>query len=152
MQPILQPETEFKWITEHQQILNKIKQKITKQLQIIMPDTCKPFHILTDKFNTRIEAALLQQHSTEKKTKLISANSRLITSIEMRLSTLIRECSAITFALAEYELTLTGSKHPIVLFSDHKPIIYLFTQNNKPKYRVYRFQLIILNFPNLCNI
>ena len=35
--------------------------------------------------------------------KLISANSRLFTPIEMRLSTLIRECSAIIFALTEYE-------------------------------------------------
>ena len=37
----------------------------------------------------------------------------------MRLSTLIRECSAIIFALTEYEFVLTGSKHPIILFSDH---------------------------------
>ena len=67
----------------------------------------------------------------------------------MRLSTLIRECSAIIFALTEYEFLLTGSNHPIVLFTDHKPIIYLFTQKNKPNQRVYRFQLILMNFPNL---
>ena len=67
----------------------------------------------------------------------------------MRLSTLIRECSAIIFALTEYEFLLTGSNHPIVLFTDHKPIIYLFTQKNKPNHRVYRFQLILMKFPNL---
>ena len=68
----------------------------------------------------------------------------------MRLSTLIRECSAIIFALTEYEFLLTGSNHSIVLlFTDHKPIIYLFTQKNKPNHRVYRFQLILMKFPNL---
>ena len=67
----------------------------------------------------------------------------------MRLSTLIRECSAILFALTEYEFLLTGSKHPIILFSDHKLNIYLFTQKNKPNHRVYRFQLILIKFPNL---
>ena len=67
----------------------------------------------------------------------------------MRLSTLIRECSAIVFALTEYEFLLTGSSHPTVLFTDHKPIIYLFTQKNKPNHRVYRFQLILMKFPNL---
>ena len=67
----------------------------------------------------------------------------------MRLSTLIREGSAIIFALTEYEFLLTGSRHAIIPFSGHKHIIYLFTQNNKPKHRVYRFQLILMKFPNL---
>ena len=84
--------------------------------------------------------------------RLVSANSRLFTPIEMRLSTLIRECSAIIFiifALTEYEFLLTGSNHPIVFFTDHKPITYLFTQKNKPNHRVYRFQLILKKSPNL---
>ena len=156
MQPILKPlykllhkETELKWTKEHQTVFEKMKQTITKQLEITMPDTIKPFYIITDASNTGIGAASLQQHPTEKKMNLISANSRLFTPIEMRLSTLIRECSAIIFALTEYEFLLTGSKHPIILFSDHKPIIYLFTQKNKPNHRVYRFQLILMKFPNL---
>ena len=81
--------------------------------------------------------------------RLVSANSRLFTPIEMRLSTLIRECSAIIFALTEYEFLLTGSNHPVILFTDHKPVIYLFTQKNKPNHRVYRFQLILMKFSNL---
>ena len=139
MQPILQPlykllhkETEIKWTKEHQTVFEKMKQTITKQLEIKLPDTSKPFYIITDASNTGIGAALLQQHPTENKMNLISANSRLITPIEIRLSNLIRECSAITFALTEYEFLLTGSKQPIILFSDHKPVIYLFTQKNKP--------------------
>ena len=156
MQTILQPlykilhkETEFKWTKEHQTVFEKMKQKITKQLEITIPDTSKPFYIITDASNTEIGAALLQQHPTENKMNLISANSRLFTPIEMRLSTIIRECSAIIFALTEYEFLLTRSKHPILLFSDYKPIIYLFTQKNKPNHRVYRFQLILMKFPNL---
>ena len=106
MQPILQPlynllhkETDFKWTKEHQTVFEKMKQTITKQLEITMPDTIKPFYIITEASNTGIGAALLQQHPTENKMNLISANSRLFTPIEMRLSTLIRECSAIIFAL-----------------------------------------------------
>ena len=126
-----------------------MKQTITKQLEITMPDISKPFYIITDASNTGIGAALLQQHPTENKMNLISANSRLFTTIEMRLSTLFRKCSSKIFALTEYEFLLTGSKHPIILFSDHKPIIYLFSQKNKPNHRVYRFQLILMKFPSL---
>ena len=155
MQPILQPlynllhkENEFKWTKEHQQIL-EMKRTITDKLELTMPDTRKPFYIITDASNTGIGAALLQQQPTERKMKLVSANSRLFTPIEMRLSTLIRKCSAIIFALTEYEFLLTGSNHPIVLFTDHKPIICLLTQKNKPNHRVYRFQLTLIKFPNL---
>ena len=156
MQPILQPlsnllhkENDFKWTKEHQQIFDQMKRTITHKLELTMPDTTKPFYIITDASNTGIGAALLQQHPTERKMKLVSANSRLFTPIEMRLSTLIRECSAIIFALTEYEFLLTGSNHPIVLFTENKPIIYLFTQRNKTNHRVYRFQLILMKFPNL---
>ena len=98
MQPKLQPlykllhkETEFKWTKEHQTVFEKMKHTITKKLEITKPDTSKPFYILTNASNTGIGAALLQQHPIENKMNLISANSRLFTPIEMRLSTLIRE-------------------------------------------------------------
>ena len=80
---------------------------------------------------------------------LISENSRLFTQAELRLSTLMRECTAIIYTLTEYEFPILGSKHPTVLFTDHKPIIFLFTQKSNPNHRVYRFQLILMNFPNV---
>ena len=146
MQPILQPlynllhkENDFKWTKEHQQVLEQMKRTITHKIELTMPDTTKPFYIIADASNTGIGAALLHKHPTERKMKLVSANSRLFTPIEMRLSTLIRKCSAIIFALTEYEILLTGSNHPIVLFTDHKPIICLFTPKIKPNHSVYRF-------------
>ena len=80
---------------------------------------------------------------------LISANSRIFTQAELRLSTLMRECTAIIYTLTEYEFLILGSKHPTVLFTDHEPIIFLFTQKPNPNHRVYRFQLILMKFPNL---
>ena len=141
MQPILQPlyillhkENDFKWTQEHQTIFEQMERTITHKLELTMPDTKKPFYIITDASNKGIGAALLKQHPIEKKMRLISANSRLFTPNEMQLSTLIRECSAIILALTEYEFLLTGSNHPIILFTDYKPIIYLFTQKNKPNH------------------
>ena len=61
----------------------------------------------------------------------------------------MRECTAIIYTLTEYEFLILGSKHPTILFTDHKPIIFLFTQKSTPNHRVYRFQLILMKFPNL---
>ena len=80
---------------------------------------------------------------------LFSANSRLFTQAELRLSTLMRECTAIIYTLTEYEFLILGSKYPTVLFTDHNPITFIFTQKSNPNHRVYRFQLILRKFPNL---
>ena len=79
MQPILQPlysllqkENDFKWSKEHQQIFEQMKRTITHKLELTMPDTTKPFYIITDASNTSIGAALSQQHPTERKMKLVS--------------------------------------------------------------------------------
>ena len=80
---------------------------------------------------------------------LISTNSRPFTQAEPKLSTLMRERTAIINTLTEHEFLILGSKHPTVLFTDHKPIIFLFTQKSNPNHKVYRFQLILMKIPNL---
>ena len=80
---------------------------------------------------------------------LISANSRHFTQAELRLSTFMRECTAINYILTEYEFLILGSIHPTVLFTDRKPMNFLFTQKSNPNYRVYRIQLILIKFLNL---
>ena len=102
---------------------------------------------MCDTSNFGIGAALLQSHNGTNKMNLISANSRLFTQAELRLSTFMRECAAIIYTLTEYEFLLLGSKQTTVLFTDHKPIIFLFTQKSNPNPRVYIFQLILTNFP-----
>ena len=64
MQPILQPlynllhkENDFKWTKEHQTIFEQLKRTITHKLESTMPDTKKPFYIITDASNTGIGAA-----------------------------------------------------------------------------------------------
>ena len=102
-----------------------------------------------DASNFGIGAALLQSQYGTNEMNLISANSRLFTQAELRLSALKRECTAIIYTITEYEFLILGSKHPTYSLTDHKPIIFLFTQKSNPNHRVYRFQLILMKFPNL---
>ena len=84
---------------------------------------------MCDASNFGIGAAIFQSHSGTNKLSLISANSKIFTQIELRLSILRRECTAIIYTHTEYEFLILGSQHPTVLFTDHTPIIFLFTQN-----------------------
>ena len=44
----------------------------------------------------------------------------------------MRESTATIYTLKEYEFSIIGSKHPTVIFIDHKPIIFVFTQKANP--------------------
>ena len=70
--------------------------------------------------------------------RLISANSRLFTPIEMRLSTLIRECSAIIFALTECEFLLSEKTHYPVVANIHN--IYFEINIDKNEYHPISYE------------
>ena len=146
---ILRQQNNFEWRTEHQTQFEEIKKLLTEQISNTIPDPHQPFYAMCDASNFGIGTSLLQSHSGTNKTNLKSANSRLFTQAELRLSTLMRDCTAIIYTLTEYEILILGSKHPTVLFTDHKPIIILVTQKSNPNHRVYRFQLTLMKFPNL---
>ena len=81
--------------------------------------------------------------------ELVSANSRLFSTLELKLSAVLRECSALIYAPSDYEFLIQGSQHLIILYTDHKQILFLITQKIKLNNRVYKFQLILMKFPNL---
>ena len=136
---ILRQQNNFEWTTEHQTQFGEIKK--TEQISNTISDPNQPFYAMCDASNFGIGAALLQSHSGINKMNLISANSRLSTQAELRLSTLMRECTAIIYTLTEYKFLILGSKQPTVLFTDHKLIMFLFIQKSNPNHRVYRFSI-----------
>ena len=136
---ILRQQNNFEWTTEHQTRFEEIKKLLTEQISNPIPDPNQPFYAMFDASNFGIGAALLQSHSGTNKMILISASSRLFTQAKIRLSTLMRECTAIIYTLTDYEFLILGSKYPTVLFTDHKPIIFLSTQKSNPNHRDYRF-------------
>ena len=125
----LRDTTDFKWTPELQQTFDRIKKELTDgTLRLAIPNSEKPFYILCDASKYGIGAALLQKKNKFGKMELVSANCRLFSTTELRLSTILRECSAIIYALSEYEFLIQGLKHPIILYTDHKTILFLFTQ------------------------
>ena len=126
---ILRQQNIFEWTIEHQTQFEENKKLLTEQISNTIPDPNQPFYAMCDASNFGIGAVLLQSHSGTNKMNLISAKSRLFTQAELRLSTLMRKCTAIIYTLSEYEFLILASKHPTVLFTDQKPIIFIFTKN-----------------------
>ena len=129
---ILRQQNIFEWTTEHQTRFGEIKKLLTDQIPNTITDPNQPFYAMGNASNFGIGAALLQSHSGINKMNLISASSRLFTQAELRLSTLMRESTALKYTLTEYEILILGSKHPTVLFTDHKSIIFFSHKNQIP--------------------
>ena len=123
---ILRQQNNFVWTTEHQTRFEEIKTLLTEQISNTIPDPEQPFYAMSVASNFGIGAAFLQSHNGTNKMNFNSASSRLFAQAELRLSTLMRECTAIIHRHTEYEYLILGSKHPTVLITDHKPIIFLF--------------------------
>ena len=143
---ILRQQNNFEWTIEHQSRFEEIKKLLTEQIANTIPNPNQPFYAMCDASNFGIGAALLQSHSGTNKMNLILANSRLFTQAELRLSTLMRDSTAIFYTLTECEFLILGSKHPTALFTDHKPIIFF---SHKNQIQINRFRFILMKFPNL---
>ena len=81
--------------------------------------------------------------------QVISYNSRVLTTQEQKLSSYDRKLCAIIFALSQYEFMIIGSKFPITFFTDHNPILFLFTRLGNLTPRQYKAQMLLTKFSNL---
>ena len=102
---ILRQQNSFEWTTDNQLRFEEIKKFLTEQISNTIPDPDQPFYAMCDASNFGIVAALLQSHSGINKMNLISAKSRLITQAELKLSTLMRECTASVYTLRKYDFS-----------------------------------------------
>ena len=100
---ILREQNNFEWITEHQKQFEETKTLLNKQITNTIPDSDQLIHAMCDASNFGTGVASLQSHSGTNKMNLFSANSKLLTEAELRLSTLMRECTVIIYTLTEYE-------------------------------------------------
>ena len=116
---ILRQQINFEWTTEHPKRFEETKTLFTEHISNTIPDPDQPFYAMCDASNFGIGSALLQSHSGTNKMNFVSANSRLFTQAELKLSSFMRECTAKKNTLTEYDFLILGSKHPTVLFKDH---------------------------------
>ena len=145
---LLHDDISFEWTPDLDKLFNQIKLSLTKDAELAIPNTTHPFYITVDASLIGLGAVLFQPNS-KNKMQIISYNSRILTTQKQKLSTYDRELCAITFALSQYEFIIIGSKFPITIFTDHNPILFLFTRKGNLTPRQYKAQMLLTKFSNL---
>ena len=130
---LLHDDIKFQWTPELEKIFQDVKNAITADTELTIPDTKHPFFITVDASLFGLRAVLFQMNETNKM-KVISYNSRILNTQEQKLSTLDRELLAIVYALQIYEFLIIGSPHLLQRYLYRlQTAITLFRKIWKPK-------------------
>ena len=145
---LLHDDVKFQWTPELEKLFQNVKNAMTADTELTIPNTTHPFLITVDASLVGLGAVLFQMNE-ENKMKVISYNSRILNTQEQKLSTLDRELLAIVYALQIYDFLSIGSPHPIYLFTDHKPLLHCFAKKGNLSPRFYRAQMQLTKFSKL---
>ena len=111
---LLKVDVPFKWTKEHEKFFQNIKDTISEEIILAVPNPKYPFHFHVESSNIGTGSILVQEFPTGK--RIVSSNSRVFTKDGRNMSTLHRELCGIISALQTYEHFIIGSPHPIKVF------------------------------------
>ena len=118
-----------------------MKEDISSDTVLAIPDVRYPFHIHVDSSNVGTGSILVQEFPEGK--KVVSFNLRIFDKTEQKLSTMHIELCGIASAVKMYEHYIIGSPHTYNVYCDQKPSIYLWARKGNISARFFLFDLII---------
>ncbi|MCO5563769.1 hypothetical protein L7F22_017416 [Adiantum nelumboides] len=110
----------YVWTEGKQKAFDKLKQKLTSQPVLVLPDLSKPFEVQCDACGDCLGAVLLQEGHA------IAYESRRLSSDEQILGIYEKELLAVLHALDSWKHYLLGT--PFILRTDHQSLKYFMTQ------------------------
>ena len=111
----------FKWLTSHQNCFDDIKLAILQHWSLILPDSTKPYYLVTDASQYALACNLYQLHNNIPYP--IACLSRKLTGYETRWSTHRKEISSIIFSLHALRAILQFAS--INIITDCRAILWL---------------------------
>lgn len=108
------------WTDACEQAFLTLKDRLTSDAVVRLPDLSKDFVLRTDACDTGLGAVLLQEH--DGMLFPVAYGSRKLSKAERNYSVSERECLGIVFRISRLERYLYGRK--FVLETDHQPLAY----------------------------
>jgi len=128
----------FEWTKHCEKAFVKLKNLLTSASVIQPLDWPLPFEIMCDASDYAVGAVLGQRK--DKKPYVIYYASKTLISAQMNYTTNEKELLAVVFACEKFRSYLVGS--PVVVFSDHATLKYLFSKKDS-KARLVRWILLL---------
>ena len=114
------------WNPQMTQAFETVKKKICEKVLLTFPNDAKKYHVGTDASDHGIGAWIGQPQGNQM--GILAFASRALSKSEKNYSPTKKELLAIIFAVRKFDTYVSGRK--FVLETDHKALLYLFTQKN----------------------
>ena len=141
---LLKKSTKFKWNDKCQDAFDRLKAILKSAPVLLAPDFDKCFKLAVDASDVGIGAVLLQEDNNGIDHP-VCYFSKKFNKHQKNYSTIEKECLALILAIQQFEVYLTSSISPIVVFSDHNPLSFLHKLKNKNQ-RLLRWSLLLQEF------
>ena len=119
-----------KWDDKCQDAFDHLKAILKSAPVFLAPDFDKCFKLAVDASDVGIGAVLLQEDNNGIDHPGCYFSKKFKTH-QKNYSTIEKECLALILAIQQFEVYLTSSTSPIVVFSDHNPLSFLYKLKNK---------------------
>lgn len=141
-----QKDVEFEWTLECEKAFQTLKDLISRNPILHLPDRSLPYELCTDACNYDTEAILYQRDPNKKKLqqlRVIGYHSHTFTSAEKNYSITDEEALAIIKAIEYFRSYLEG--HKFTVRTDHFALKYLLRLKD-PKGRLARWQSFLMGY------
>ena len=120
----------FSWEEQHERAFKTLKNKLSREPILSLPDLEKEFILQTDASNTGVGAVLLQDYEGVKRP--VAFASKKLQPAEQNMSTIEKECYAVVWGISKFSSYLYGKS--FILETDHQPLNHLqIAKQHNPK-------------------
>ena len=141
---LLSKRIKFIWSERCDKAFEELKAMLQSAPVLTAPDFKSSFKLAVDASDVAAGAVLLQEDD-EGVEHPVCYFSKKFNKSQKNYSTIEKECLALVLALQHFEVYVTSSSLPIVVYSDHNPLVFLHKMKDKNQ-RLLRWSLMLQEY------
>ena len=127
---LLRKRIKFLWIERCDKPFEELKAMLQSAPVLTATDFKSPFKLVVDASDAASGAVLLQEDD-EGVEHAVCYFSKKFNNSQKNYSTIEEECLALVLALQHFEVYVTSSSLPVVVYSDHNPLVFIHKMKDK---------------------
>ena len=138
---LLKKNVKYHWSETCQKSFDKVKNLLCLEPVLTAPDFSKPFRLAVDASDVGAGAVLLQCDNEDIEHP-ICYFSKKFNVHQKNYSTIEKECLALILAMQHFDIYISSSSKPTVVYTDHNPLVFLHKMKNKNR-RLLNWSLML---------